>query len=166
MFLLILFPFGPIWTLLDHFRQTQGQRRVWRWCLWAKNHLLFEMVQKGPDGPKRVPNCQKHQGWPFRTLLDHFEPLWNVDKPAMFGHICLFYWCVFFGHIFHLANFSDWRCDKVVEVQPTAETFLLNLFRKPQKHRIEWVSFFSISIFNFWKYPELHKESFKSRWWM
>ena len=27
-----------------------------------KDHFLFEMAQKGPDGPKRVPNCQKHLG--------------------------------------------------------------------------------------------------------
>ena len=26
-----------------------------------------------------------------------FGPLRNVDKPAMFGHVCLFYWCVYFG---------------------------------------------------------------------
>ena len=44
------------------------------------------MAQNGPDGPKRVPNGQKHLGWPFWTLLDPFGPLWNVDKPAMFGH--------------------------------------------------------------------------------
>ena len=56
------------------------------------------MVQKGSDGPKRVPNCQKHLVLPFRTLMDPFGPLWNVDKPAMFGHFCLFYWCVFLGH--------------------------------------------------------------------
>ena len=23
--------------------------------------------------------------------------IWNLDKPAVFGHFCLFYWCVFFG---------------------------------------------------------------------
>ena len=59
---------------------------VWRRCFGAKNQFLFEMAQKGPDGPKRVPNGQKHLGWPFWTLLDPFGPLWNVDKPAMFGH--------------------------------------------------------------------------------
>ena len=52
------------------------------------------MVQKCPDGTKKVPNCQKHLGLPFRTLLDPFGPLWNVDKPAMFGRFCLFYWFV------------------------------------------------------------------------
>ena len=55
------------------------------------------MVQKCQDGPKRVPNCQKHLGLSFWTLLDPFGLLWNVDKPDMFGHFCLFYWCVFFG---------------------------------------------------------------------
>ena len=44
------------------------------------------MVQKGPDGPKRVPNDQKDLGWPFWSLLDPFGQLWTIDKPAMFGH--------------------------------------------------------------------------------
>ena len=28
----------------------------------GKNSFLSEMVQKGPDGPRRVPNGQKHLG--------------------------------------------------------------------------------------------------------
>ena len=55
------------------------------------------MVQKCPDGPKRVPNYQKHLGLAFRTLLDPFGPLWNVDKPNMFGNFYLFYCWLFFG---------------------------------------------------------------------
>ena len=66
--------------------KNAGKKWVWRRCFGAKNQFLFEMAQKGPDGPKRVPNGQKHLGWPFWTLLDPFGPLWNVDKPAMFGH--------------------------------------------------------------------------------
>ena len=54
----------------------------------ATNWFLSEMVQKCPDGPQKVPNCQKHLGLPFRTLLDPFGPLWNVDKPDMYGHVC------------------------------------------------------------------------------
>ena len=54
------------------------------------------MVQKCPDGLKRVPNCQKKKQKNIRfTISDPFGPLWNVDKSAMFGHFCLFYWCVF-----------------------------------------------------------------------
>ena len=45
-----------------------------------------------------VPNGQKHLGLPFWTLLGLFWPIWNVYKPAMFGHFCLFYWCLFSGH--------------------------------------------------------------------
>ena len=88
MFLTIWDPFGPIWTLLGHFKQKWifCPKWVWRRCFGAKNQFLFEMAQNGPDGPKRVPNGQKHLGWPFWTLLDPFGPLWNVDKPAMFGH--------------------------------------------------------------------------------
>ena len=70
---LSLHPFGPVWTLLL--------------CPYgATNWFLSEMVQKCPDGPKTVPNGQKHFGWSFWSLLDPFGPLWNVDKPAMFGH--------------------------------------------------------------------------------
>ena len=36
--------------------------------------------QKGPQ-----PNGQKYFGRPFWSLLDPFGPLWNIDKPAMFG---------------------------------------------------------------------------------
>ena len=37
--------------------------RVWQRCFGAKYQFLFEMVLKGPDGPERVPNGQKHF-WP------------------------------------------------------------------------------------------------------
>ena len=68
-------------------------------CLYGATFwFLSEMLQKCPEGPKRF------------TILDPFEPLWNVDKPAMFGHLCFFYWCVFLGHPvlsdFHF-NWSD-----------------------------------------------------------
>ena len=81
-------PSGPFWTISDKndFFAPNGQNRVLQRCFGAKYQFLFEMVQKGPDGPKRVPNGQKHLGWPFWSLLDPFGPLWNVDKPAMFGH--------------------------------------------------------------------------------
>ena len=47
-------------------------------CFAAKNHFLSEMakrVQMGPKGSQIVKN----------TLVGHFGPLWNVDKPAIFG---------------------------------------------------------------------------------
>ena len=86
MFLTIWDPFGSIWTLLDHFRQKSIC------CFWAKNHFSFEMVQKGPDRPKRVQNGQKHLCWPFGTLLDHSGMLTSLLCLAIF--VC-FYWCVF-----------------------------------------------------------------------
>ena len=54
--------------------------------------------QRGPKGPKMVNLDVFHNSVPFWAHLDTFGPLWNVDKPAMFGHFCLFYWCVFLGH--------------------------------------------------------------------
>ena len=79
--------FGPFQTkinLLPH----KDKVGFGRGALEQTINFLFEMVQKGPDVPKRVPNDQKHLGWSFRTLLDPFGPLWNVDKPDMYGHVC------------------------------------------------------------------------------
>ena len=95
--------FGPIWTLLGLFRQKSSccpirTKSGFTEVLLSKTSFFclkwFKRVQ---TGPKKVPNGQKQFGWPFQTLLDSFGPLWNVDKPAMFGPFCLSYWCVFFG---------------------------------------------------------------------
>ena len=95
---------GPFFAHLDTFGPFQTKINLLLYedkvgfggsAFEQENHFLFEMVPKDPDGPKRVPNGQKQLSLPFRTLLDPFGPLWNVDKPAMFGHFCLFYWCVF-----------------------------------------------------------------------
>ena len=84
----LLGPSGHFWIISDKndFFAPNGQNRVLQRCFGAKYQFLFEMVQKGPDGPKRVPNVQKDLGWPFWSLLGPFGPLWSVDKPAMFGH--------------------------------------------------------------------------------
>ena len=60
----LLGPFGPFWTISDKndFFAPNGQNRVLQRCFRAKYQFLFEMVQKGPDGPKRVPNVQKDLG--------------------------------------------------------------------------------------------------------
>ena len=103
MFLTIWDNFGPIWTLLGLFRQKSSccpirTKSGFTEVLLSKTSFFclkwFKRVQ---TGPKKVPNGQKQFGWPFQTLLDSFGPLWNVDKPAMFGPFCLSYWCVFFG---------------------------------------------------------------------
>ena len=80
----LLGPSGPFWTISDKtdFFAPNGQSRVWQRCFGTKYQFLFEMVQKGPDGLKKVPNCQKHLGWPFWSLSKPFGPLWSVDKPA------------------------------------------------------------------------------------
>ena len=102
----------PFWAHLDPFGQFQAKMIFLLKSTSAKprgdtNSFLPEMVQKCPDGPKRVPNCQKHLGLPFRTLLDPFGPLWNGDKPAIlaifvllvrvFGTHCsfLFWLCIY-----------------------------------------------------------------------
>ena len=60
----LLGPSGLFWTISDKndFFAPNGQSRGWQRCFGAKYQFLFEMVQKGPDGPKRVPNGQKHLG--------------------------------------------------------------------------------------------------------
>merc|ERR1712004_363920 len=65
----LLGPSGPFWTISDknNFFAPNGQNRVLQRCFRAKYQFLFEMVQKGPDGPKRVD----HFG-PFWAPLDHF----------------------------------------------------------------------------------------------
>ena len=75
-------PFGPVWTLLDHFNKKHLRQTLLCSC-GATNWFLSEMVQKCPYGPKSVPNCQKDLGLPFRTLLDPF-----VENTAMFGCFC------------------------------------------------------------------------------
>ena len=91
----LLGPFGPFQTK-NHFLPYKDKVGFGRGAFEQKINFLFEMIQKGPDVPKRVPNGQTHLGWSFRTLLYPFGPFWNVDKPAMLGHFCLFYWCVIF----------------------------------------------------------------------
>ena len=83
-----LVPSGPFWTILNKnwYFAPKHLCKTFLCPFGAKTSFLSEMVQKGPDGPKRVPNGQKHLGWPFWSLLNPFGPLWSVDKPAMFGH--------------------------------------------------------------------------------
>ena len=73
----VVCPSGPFWIISykNELFAPNGQSKVWRRCLGAKNNFLFEMVQKGPDRPKRVPNSQKHFGWLFWSLLDPLGPL-------------------------------------------------------------------------------------------
>ena len=80
---------GPLWAHLDPFwpfpTKIDFLLQTLLCPFGAKNYILSEMVQMGPDEPKRVLNGQKHLGWPYWSLLDPFDPLWNVDEPAMFG---------------------------------------------------------------------------------
>ena len=64
------------------FFKPQMDKLGWAEVVQSKK-LIF--VYNCSDGPKRVLNGRKHLGWPFWSLLDPFGPLWNVDKPAMFG---------------------------------------------------------------------------------
>ena len=83
-------PFGPIWTILDHFKQelifcSEAPLPNPPLSITGKTSFFSEMVQNGPDGPKRVPSGQKHLGWPFWSLLDHFDKLKSLPCLAIFG---------------------------------------------------------------------------------
>ena len=124
---------SPSRTLLGHFRQKwflaqNGQSRVLQRCFGAKYQFLFEMVQKGPDGPKRVPNDQKDLGWPFWSLLGPFGPLWRVDKPAMFDH--------FWSKIGHF-----WTTPVYLIVKKKVHHQLYPVFCKSQRFRYDLISF-------------------------
>ena len=96
--------------------KTNKNGQTWQACQHSK------VVQKCPDGPKMVPNCEKHLGLPFWILLDPFGPLWNVDKPAMLGHFCLFYWCAFLGHPVFYPNrwlsIRKWLQNDSLQIKP------------------------------------------------
>ena len=100
MFWTIWDPFGPVWTLLNNFKQKLvfAQKHLRQTQLYpyeATNWFLSEKVQKCPDGPKRVPNCQKHLGLPLRTPwtpLDHSGMLTSM--------LCLSIFVCFIGALF------------------------------------------------------------------
>ena len=89
-------PSGHFWTISDknQFFAPKGQNRVGRRCFWAKNHFY---VWNGKKGSRRVQKGPKLSKTSRFAISDPFGPLWNVDKPDMFGHLCLFCLCVFFG---------------------------------------------------------------------
>ena len=63
--------------------------------------------------------------------LSYFEKLWKVAALSLQEY---------FWYIFHLAKFSDWRCDKVEEVQPTKTfsfKFVLKKFPRSSSAQIE-----------------------------
>ena len=55
-----------------------------------KNQFSFEMVQRRPGEPKRIPNGQLQLGWPFWTTLERWEAchFWPflVQNGPFFNH--------------------------------------------------------------------------------
>ena len=107
MFLTIWDPFGPIWTLLDHFRKkhqfvaSQERSRVWRKHFWAK--IIFVW-----NGPKGFKWAQKGLKWSKNTEVDHFRPFWTpLDQfGTLTSMTCLAIFVCFFGAFFGtIANF-------------------------------------------------------------
>ena len=77
----VLGPSGPLRTI-SYKNDFLPQMDKVGFCRGASKQNINSSLK----WPKRVPNDQKHLGWPFWSLLEPFGPLWNVDKPAMFGH--------------------------------------------------------------------------------
>ena len=63
-------PFGPFQTKMNFLLQMD-KVGFGGGASEQKNQCLFEMVLRGPDGPKRVPNGQN-------TLVDHFGLFWTL----------------------------------------------------------------------------------------
>ena len=81
IFLTIWDIFGLIWTLLDLLRQKfifclKNTKCFLVKAVSSKNQLLSEIVQKGPNDPKKVPNGQKYV---ILTIWDHLGPFWTTS---------------------------------------------------------------------------------------
>ena len=110
---------GPFWARLDPFEQFQTKISFCSKApppnptlsLWG-NKLIF--VWKGTEVSRwaqKSPKLSKTSRLTITDPLDPFGPLWNVDKPAMFGHFCLFYWCIFWGYpVYICAPLPFLRC--------------------------------------------------------
>ena len=86
-------PFGTIWTHLHHFGPFKTKINflpqkhkglVGQSSLEQKNQVLSEMVQKGPNEPKNVPNGQKHV---ILTIWDHLGPFWTTSGHWQACHV-------------------------------------------------------------------------------
>ena len=138
MFWIIWDPFGPVWTLLNNFKQKLvfAQKHLRQTQLYpyeATNWFLSEKVQKCPDGPKRVPNCQKHL-LPLRTPwtpLDHSGMLTSLRCATIFvSFIGAFFWDTQYLFHFFFGNFR-----KVDPRAPTDEyTYVVSLFSIRTNH--------------------------------
>ena len=73
----LLDPSGPFWTISDKndFFAPNGQNRVLQRCFGAEYKFLFEMVQKGPDGPL---SCHEWQGMGTKEVFySYLVPGWS-----------------------------------------------------------------------------------------
>ena len=123
---------GPYLAHLDHFGPFQTKviffapSRVGpRWS-GAKKTFLSETVLMGPNEPKRISvKTVILISW---ALLDHFVPLWNIDKPAMFDH--------FWSKIGHF-----WTTPVYLIVKKKVHHQLYPVFCKSQRFRYDLISF-------------------------
>ena len=78
---------GPFWIISDknEFFPQMDKVGFGGGASEQTNQLLFEMVQKVAERPKRVPNGQKHLDWPFLSLLDYFGMLTSLPCLAIFS---------------------------------------------------------------------------------
>ena len=83
MFLTIWDPLGPIWTLLDHFKQ----KLIFCFEVSPPNPTLSIWGKKviGPKGSQIIKNTWDDHFGPLSTLLGHFGTLTSLPCLAIFG---------------------------------------------------------------------------------
>ena len=92
MFLTIWRHFGPIWTLLNHFRLNliflPQITLVKKHFVFLKHKIKFclKWFKKVPLGPKWHQLVTNMLYWSFWIILDPLRPFWDIGKSAMFGH--------------------------------------------------------------------------------
>ena len=107
MFLTIWDPFGPVWTLLDHFKRKmifcpKAPPPNPTLSFWGNKLIFVSNGTKVSTWAQKGPKLSKTSRL---TLLDPFGPLWNVNKPAMFGHFLCFIDVFFWVTLYILTTF-------------------------------------------------------------
>ena len=103
----------PFWARVDPFWIISNNKRLF--CSKASlPNLVGPQIDFCLKWSKRVPNCQKHLGLPFRALLDPFGTLWTTLAcfiGVFFGtHYSVLFWlCIYIDFNFLCCTFKSSR---------------------------------------------------------
>ena len=100
----------PFWVGVDPIGPFQTKNDFLFKSTPAKPYfvLMGQQIDFCPEWSKSVqmgPKGSQHLGLIFWTFLDLFGPLWNVNKPAMFGHFLCFIDVFFWVTLYILTTF-------------------------------------------------------------